>query len=386
MSALSEQRSKGDAMKRRSFDHEILLFQGGGALGAYQAGVYEGLAEAGMTPNWFVGISIGAVNSAILAGNPPDRRVECLREFWDRVSSYAPLTPPAMLDSLRPFLDRLSVWSVATFGIPGFFVPRMPPPLLAAAASPEALSFYDTSPLKKTLEELVDFDLVNRGDARLSLGAVNVRTGASVYFDNRHTRIEPEHVLASGALPPGFPAVRIDGEEYWDGGLVSNTPLNYVWDQKPLNTALIIQVNLFPGEGELPRDLDQVMERAKDIQFCSKQRFNTEHVRVLGELRGAMGRVLAKLPPELQDDPDVQLIAPHCDAREWTIAYLTNSHRPHAGQMKDAEFSRATVNERWSEGLADIRRSIANFEWTQPTIDVPGVRVYNLPPATPAGK
>ena len=373
-------------MKRRSFDHEILLFQGGGALGAYQAGVYEGLAEAGMTPNWFVGISIGAVNSAILAGNPPERRVERLREFWDRVSSYAPLTPPALLDSLRPFLDRLSVWSVATFGISGFFVPRVPSPLLAPSASPEALSFYDTSPLKKTLEELVDFDLIHRGNARLSLGAVNVRTGESVYFDNRHTRIEPEHVLASGALPPGFPAVKIDGEEYWDGGLVSNTPLNYVWDEKPLTTALIVQVNLFPGEGELPVDLDQVMERAKDIQFCSKQRFTTEHVRVLGELRAAISRVLAKLPPELQNDPDVQLIAPHCDAREWTIAYLTNSHRPHGGQMKDAEFSRATVNERWSEGLDDIRRSIANIEWTQPTLDVPGIRVYNLPPATPAGK
>jgi len=373
-------------MKRRSFDHEILLFQGGGALGAYQAGVYEGLAEAGMNPNWFVGISIGAVNSAILAGNPPERRVERLREFWDRVSAYAPLTPPAMFDSMRPFLDRLSVWSVATFGIPGFFVPHIPPPLLSPPASPGALSFYDTSPLKTTLEELVDFDLLNRGDARLSLGAVNVRTGASVYFDNRYKRIEPEHVLASGALPPGFPAVKIDGEDYWDGGLVSNSPLHYVWDEKPLTTALIVQVNLFPGEGELPRDLDEVMERAKDIQFCSKQRFNTEHFRVLGQLRAAISRVLAKLPPELQADPDVQLIAPHCDAREWTIAYLTNSHRPHAGQMKDAEFSRATVNEHWAEGLEDIRRSIANFEWTQPTIDVPGVRVYNLPPATPAGK
>ena len=287
---------------------------------------------------------------------------------------------------MRPFLDRLSVWSVATFGIPGFFVPRVPPPFLAPAASPETLSFYDTAPLKQTLEELVDFDLINQGKSRLSLGAVNVRTGASVYFDNRNTRIVPEHVLASGALPPGFPAVKIDGEEYWDGGLVSNTPLNYVWDQKPLTTALIVQVNLFPGEGESPRDLDQVMERAKDIQFCSKQRFNTEHVRTLGEIRAGLGNLLAKLPPEFQNDPDVQLITEHCDDREWTIAYLTNSHRPHAGQMKDAEFSRATVNERWTEGLADIRRSIANFEWTRPTVDAPGIRVYNLPPTTPVGK
>ncbi len=373
-------------MKRRSFDHEIMLCQGGGALGAYQAGIYEGLAEGGMTPNWFVGISIGAVNSAILAGNPPERRVQRLREFWDRVSAYAPVTPPAMLDPFRPFFDRLSVWSVATFGIPGFFVPRMPPPLLAPTSSPNSLSFYDTSPLKQTLEELVDFDLINRGDVRLSLGSVNVRTADSVYFDNRKTHIKPEHVLASGALPPGFPAVEIDGEEYWDGGLVSNTPLHYVWDEKPLTTALIIQVNLFPGHGELPRDLDQVMERAKDIQFASKQRFNTAHVERLAETHAAMGRLLAKLPPEFQDDPDVKAMAPMCDNREWTIAYLTNSHRSHAGQMKDAEFSRATVNDRWSEGLEDIRRSIANFEWTQPTMDAPGVRVYSLPPTTPKGK
>ncbi len=373
-------------MKRRSFDHEILLFQGGGALGAYQAGVYEGLAEGGMTPNWYVGISIGAVNSAILAGNPPERRVERLRAFWDRVSAYAPMTPPAIFDAVRPFLDRLSVWSVATFGIPGFFVPRVPPPLLSPCSSPGSLSFYDTAPLQATLEELVDFDLINQRTTRLSLGAVNVRTGRSVYFDNQRTRIEAKHVLASGALPPGFPAVEIDGEQYWDGGLVSNTPLNYVWDEKPLNTALIIQVNLFPGEGELPGGLDEVMERAKDIQFCSKQRFNTEHVRRLGELHAAIGRVLAKLPAEFQNDPDVQLIAPHCDDREWTIAYLTNSHESGAGQMKDAEFSRASVNERWAAGLEDIRRSIVNFDSAVPMVDVPGIHVYNLPPKTPVGK
>ena len=244
-----------------------------------------------------------------------------------------------MLEPLRPILDQLSVWSVATFGIPGFFVPRVPPPFMAPAASREASSFYDTAPLKKTLEELVDFDLINEGRTRLSLGAVNVRTAESVYFDNRKTQIEPEHVLASGATAAGIPAVQIDGEDYWDGGLVSNSPLHYVWDEKPLTTALIVQVNLFPGHGEMPHDLSQVMERSKDIQFASKQRFNTEHVRKLGELRAAMGRVLAKLPPDLQNDADVQIIAPHCDNREWTIAYITNSHRSHAGQMKDAEFS-----------------------------------------------
>jgi NTE family protein len=367
---------------KRSFDHEILLFQGGGALGAYHAGVYEGLAEAGMMPTWVVGISIGAVNSAIIVGNPPERRMERLREFWDRVSAYAPLTPPALFDSIRPFLDRMSVMSVAMFGIPGFFVPRLPSPLLAPAASTEALSFYDTAPLKKTLEELVDFDLINTGKTRLSLGAVKVRTGESVYFDTRHTRITPDHVLASGALPPGFPGVEIDGEEYWDGGLVSNTPIHYVWDQKPLTTALIVQVNLFPGKGHLPRTLDEVMERVKDIQFSSKQRRSTESIMAIAELRAAAARLLAKLPPDLQADPDVQQIAPYCDAREWTIAFLTDSYQSSAGQMKDAEFSRATVNERWAGGLEDIRRSLATGELTQPSVTASGIRFYDLPPAT----
>ena len=376
---LENQRS----IKRNQYDHEVLLLQGGGALGSYHAGVYEGLAEAGMMPTWVVGISIGAINSAIIAGNPPERRIERLREFWDRVSAYAPLTPSPVLDPIRPLLDRLSVLSVATCGIPGFFVPRLPSPLLALAASPNAPSFYDTSPLEQTLEELVDFDLLNSGKTRLSLGAVNVRTGESVYFDTRDTRITPKHVMASGALPPAFPGVEIDGEEYWDGGLVSNTPITYVWDQKPLTTALLVQVNLFPNKGEQPQDMVQVLERIKDIQYSSKQRFSTEHLREIGELRAAIGRLLTKLPPHLKDDPDVRRIGMHCDAREWTIAFLTDTYRSGVGNWKDAEFSRATVIERWAGGVEAIRRSLANREWTSPSAEIPGVRVYNLPPVTP---
>src|SRR5262249_48742801 len=203
---------KGDAMmKRRTYDHEILLLQGGGALGAYHCGIYEGLAEVGVTPNWFVGISIGAVNSAILAGNPPERRLERLRTFWDRASAFSMFEPPAWLEPMRPMLGKLNLATVATWGIPGLLQPRPDPTDLATSGTPEALSYYDTSPLRSTLEELVDFDLINRGDVRLSLGAVNVRTAESVYFDNRHTRLTPDHVLASGALPPGFPAIQIDG-------------------------------------------------------------------------------------------------------------------------------------------------------------------------------
>ena len=371
----------GEAMKkRRTFDHEILLLQGGGALGAYQAGVYEGLAEADVTPTWMVGISIGAVNSAIIAGNPPERRIERLRTFWDRVSTFAAFEPPAWLESMRPMLGRMSIATVATFGIPGFFKPRGFMAHFAQSGSPEALSYYDTTPLKETLEELVDFDLINRKAMRLSLGAVNVRTGESVYFDNHKTRIGPEHVMASGALPPGFPSVLIDSQHYWDGEIVSNSPLTYVWDEKPLTTALIMQVNLFNAQGELPRNIDEAMERVKDIQFSSKQRLNNQRVRELGELRTALGRLLDKLPANLKADPDAQRLVPLCDHREWTIAHINNRRPSHAGQGKDAEFSRSTVNAGWAAGLEDMRISAANLEWMQPTELGPGIHLYFLPP------
>jgi NTE family protein len=347
--------------------------------------VYEGLAEAGVTPNWFVGISIGAVNSAILAGNPPNRRLERLQTFWDRASAFSTFEPPAWLDPLRPMLGKLNFATVAAWGIPGFFKPRALPPELATSGSPEALSYYDTSPLRSTLEELVDFDLINRGEVRLSLGAVNVRTAESVYFDNRKIPITPDHVLASGALPPGFPAIKIDGEYYYDGGIVSNSPLTYVWDEKPLTTALILQVNLFNAHGALPRTLDQAMERVKDIQFSSKQRLNTQRVRELQEMRAALKRLLAKLPPDLKADPDAQKLIPLCDNRDWTIAHINNRRPAQGGQTKDAEFSRSAVNERWAAGLEDVRFSAASLDWMQPLEAGPGIRIYHLPPVAPVG-
>jgi NTE family protein len=366
-------------VEKSAFDHEILLLQGGGALGAYQAGVYEGLAAVGRAPTWLVGVSIGAVNSALIAGNPPDRRVERLRSFWDRVSSYAPFIWPVWLDPMRSALNQLSAGTVAIFGTPGFFRPRVPPPFFAQNGGAEATSFFDTTPLKDTLEEMVDFDLINRCDVRVSLGAVNVRTGRSVYFDNQKTRIGPKHVMASGALPPGFPAVEIDGEHYWDGGLVSNSPLNYVWDERPLTTALIMEVDLFKATGELPRNVDQVMERTKDIQYSSKQRVNIEHAKELGELRDALMRLLSKLPSDLQADSDAQKLASICDNRKWTIARLINQRLPNVSQTKDYEFSRATVEDHWAAGLEDVRRSIANREWIKPTEFGQGVRFYDLP-------
>ena len=364
-------------MTNQKFDHEILLLQGGGALGAYHAGVYEGLAEAGHTPTWIAGVSIGAITAALIAGNPPERRVERLRSFWDRISGYSPFALPAWLDPMRSGFNFLSAANVAMFGSPGFFVPRIPPALFANGAEPGAVSIYDTSPLRRTLEELVDFELINSQKVRVSLGAVNVRTGASVYFDSQNMRIGPEHVMASGALPPGFPAIEIDGEYYWDGGIVTNTPLTYVVDQKPLTTALILQVDLFKAMGELPRNLDEVLERHKDIQYASKQRFQTAHAMELAELRGALMRLVDKLPKELKADADVRQLAALCDKRDWTLVRLINARLTHVSSTKDFEFSRATVDEHWFGGLQDIRQIVSNREYIEPTQLGPGMRFYD---------
>ena len=365
-------------MATHTFDHEILLLQGGGALGAYHAGVYQGLADAGREPSWVVGVSIGAITAALIAGNRPEERVERLRAFWHRVSAYAPQPLPAGFEALRPAFNMMSASAVATFGSPGFFVPRMPPPYLAMGGGPAATSFYDTAPLKATLEELVDFDLINARKTRISLGAVNLRTGQSIYFDNHNIRIGAEHVMASGALPPGFPAVEIDGEHYWDGGIVSNSPLTYVWDQKPLTTALMVQVDLFKAQGELPSNLDQVLERHKDIQYSSKQRFTAERTRDLAELRAALMRLMAKLPASMKASADAKRLAAMCDDRQWTLARLINQRLPNVSQTKDYEFSRATVNEHWAAGLEDIRRATIHHDWLTPAALAPGLQVHDI--------
>ena len=361
-------------------DHTVLVLQGGGALGAYQAGVYEGMHEHGFAPDWVTGVSIGAVNAALIAGNPVEARLERLREFWSRVSSGMPIVAPAQLDPVRIALNRLSAATAATFGVPGFFVPRVPPAFLAPDGTPQALSVYDTSPLRETLEELVDFSLINgKHRLRLSIGAVNVHTGNSVYFDNQQQRLGPQHIMASGSLPPGFPPIEIGGDYYWDGGIVSNSPLWYVLDDSPRISALIVQVDLFSARGELPVNLDQVMERAKDIQYSSKTRFNTMRVQELEGFRHALGRLLKKLPEKLHSDPDYKLLQPLADhKRQITIAHLINRRFSTSTNAKDYEFSRATIRQLWEAGLDDVRRTCAHREWEKACELVPGVRVFDL--------
>jgi NTE family protein len=361
-------------------DQTVLVLQGGGALGAYQAGVYEGMAEAGIAPDWVTGVSIGAINGALIAGNPAELRLERLREFWNRVSSGSPPIALAQYDPIRIGLNRLSALTAAAFGVPGFFTPRMPPALFALDRTPQALSVYDTSPLHETLQELIDFDYLNReGRVRLSVGSVNVHTGNSIYFDNGERKLGPEHIMASGSLPPGFPPVIIDGDHYWDGGIVSNSPLSYVLDDSPDITALIVQVDLFSAQGELPGNLDQVLEREKDIRYSSKTRFNTKRVQELESLRHALGRLMKKIPSELHDDPDYKLLQLACEEkRHITIAHLINRRFTHSTNSKDYEFSRTTVRQLWEAGLEDVRRTCAHREWEKAKEVVAGVRVFDL--------
>lgn len=364
------------------YDFTILVLQGGGALGAYQAGIFEGLVEAGLSPNWVTGVSIGGINAALIAGNAPNRRIARLRDFWSVVSSgvlgYLPAKKYPAADPLRRALDRMSATASATFGVSGFYAPRVPPAVLMPAGSVEALSIYDTAPLRSTLEELIDFKLINRREIRLSLGAVNVETGNSTYFDNLQTSIRPKHVLASSALPPAFAPVEIDGQYYWDGGVVSNTPLWYVLDSSPPMKALIVQVDLFSASGERPRNLDQVMERHKDIMYSSKTRFNTTRVRELQQLRNPLHRLLQKLPEDLRLDSDAKALKKLCSGTHIDIVHFINRHCAYSSFSKDYEFSRPTMLQRWQAGLEDVRRSVAHPEWLKRSQLAEGIRTYDL--------
>src|SRR6202007_1839321 len=291
------------AERRLPFECVTLLLQGGGALGAYQGGVYEALAEADIHPDWVAGISIGAINAAIIAGNPPNSRAERLRQFWTHVTSSAPWdwlgNPFADLargDDTRNLLNQMSANLAAACGAAGFFSARAVVPWLQPGGTLGATSFYDTSDLKRTLERLVDFDRLNSGTTRFSAGAVNVRTGNFVYFDTSTHKITPEHVIASGALPPGFPAIEIDGEHYWDGGLVSNTPLQWVIEGKPRRDTLAFQVDLWNARGEFPRNMLEVMTREKEIRYSSRTRAGTDQFKHVQKMRRAVAGLLEQLP------------------------------------------------------------------------------------------
>jgi len=368
---------------RTPFEQTVLLLQGGGALGSYQAGVYQALAEADLHPDWVAGISIGAVNSAIIAGNPPDQRVARLRDFWETVSA-SPLGIPyfksiELKDELnRQFVNQMRAMNILFFGAPNFFVPRMPPPILWPASSPIKASYYDNSPLKATLERLVDFGRINSGQMRFSVGAVDVCTGNFTYFDSTNHQIRAEHIMASGSLPPGFAATEIDGQYYWDGGLISNTPLQWVLDSRPRRDTLAFQVDLWSARGELPKDLIEVEVRQKEIVYSSRNRAATDQYRNMQKLRIAAANLIGKLPPELRDSDDAKLLESETDDKVCNNVHLIYRTMAYEGIAKDFEFSRRTMEEHWKSGYHNARHTLENPEVLELPDRLEGVRTFDL--------
>jgi len=353
------------------------VFQGGGALGAYQAGVYEALAEVGCEPNWISGVSIGAINSAIIAGNTPENRVPRLREFWETISARKASPFALEGDIFRQLRNQMSATLTILQGQPGFFRPRFPSPWLLPAGAPGATSFYDTSPLRYTLLKLVDFDLINSGAKRFSVGAVNVRTGNFIYFDNRETTIAPEHIMASGALPPGFPAVKIEGEYYWDGGVVSNTPLQFLLDQPDHPSALVFQVDLFSARGSLPRDMFDVSERQKDIGYSSRTRYTTDVFRRVQELRSKLFDTLQRIPEQLRSEEDQALIDDYAASGPVNICHLIYQEKTYERESKDYEFSFASMRDHWQSGYEDTVKTLQRKEWLKKPDDI-GIVVHDI--------
>ena len=358
-------------------EQTVLVLQGGGALGAYQAGAFQRLSEGGFDFDWVAGISIGAINAAIICGNPADQSVGRLRAFWERVSSSPAFTPWLWGTRSRSTFVELAAAQVMALGVPGFFTPRSPLAFWPLGAT-QALSVYDTTPLKETLGETVDFDYLNDKGPRISVGAVDIETGNFTYFDSSRMRIDVRHIMASGALPPGFPPVEIDGRFYWDGGLVSNTPLQYVMENVGADPVCIFQVDLFSACGEIPENLADVEQREKDIRFSSRTRLTTDRYRQLHDIHGAAARLAAKLPKALQADPDLAFLCatgPECPV---TLAHLIHRKEGFESNSKDYEFSRVSMTEHWTAGMEDAKRTITHELWKSRQIGKDGLQVFDL--------
>jgi NTE family protein len=361
-----------------------LVLQGGGALGSYQAGVIEGLAARGIEIDWVAGISIGAVNAAIVAGNPPHKRVEMLTAFWDMVTSSLPSFPIYPDDHVREWLHEWSAGYVMMAGVPGFFAPRMASPLFAVPGTAEALSFYDSAPLKETLDSLVDWDLLNNGPVRLSVGAVDVESGNFNYFDTTNTRIDARHIMASGALPPGLPPVEIDGKWWWDGGLVSNTPLTHVLDNQS-EPLLAFQVDLFAAAAERPKTIMDVAAREKEIRFSSRTRQVSDQVMRIRKDREIARKVLAKLPEAMRDDPDVRALTAASAEHPVNLVQLIYRTNAWEGGSRDFEFSARTMREHWNAGREAVNETMVNARLVAANIETGKSAAFDLTvrPPTP---
>jgi NTE family protein len=351
-----------------------LVLQGGGALGAYQVGVYQALHEAGVEPDWVIGTSIGAINGAIIAGNPPERRMARLEEFWAMVRNGRAAGAWGLWPQVA---NAVAHAEVMVNGIPGFFAPNGDAAWgVHVPLGVEKAAFYRTLPLAETLGRLVDFGCVNSGKTRLTLGAVNVRTSEMRYFDSRDKPIDARHVMASGALPPAFPAVRIDGDPYWDGGLYSNTPLEVVLDDKPRRDALIFAANVWHSHGPEPESIWQVLGRQKDIQYASRATSHVMRQQQIHRMRHIIRELAAHIPEARRVDAEVRRMLDYGCA---TVMHLVPLHAPRLegeDHTKDIDFTPAGIDTRRAAGYADTRRALREQPWAHCKDTTDGIVIH----------
>jgi NTE family protein len=334
------------------------MLQGGGAMGAYHIGAYQALAEHNLHPDWIGGISIGAVNAAVIAGNRPQERVGRLTDMWEAISW--PDTPtPLALPPLQVLHNMVSNAEALMIGQPNFFTPRPVSPYLLSQASPLDVSFYDTSPMLLTLKRFADFDLINQRVTRLSLGATNIATGNLEFFDSHKQAIGPQHVLASSSLPPGFPATEVDGKLYWDGACVSNTPLDAIIDEPEHPRMVVFLIDLWDAAGPPPRSMNEVLWRIKQIQYASRTAHHIDAVAAKINLRHAMRLMKMKEVADVAAVPDDPVLI----ARRLDIVHLI--YHPEADQIpnSDAEFSRSSIARRRAAGYRDMQTALAAQPW-----------------------
>ncbi|BCA96535.1 membrane protein [Legionella antarctica] len=369
---------------KKKLTHQVIAcaFQGGGALGAYQVGIVHALDEAGYFPDWFVGTSIGAINAAIAAGNPPQIRVEKMQQFWDTISTPEMFPQAITFDDPvnRKIQHLLSSQRSLFLGQPGFFRPRFPPPELGWHDSADLLSYYDTSPLRSTLERFIDFDRINdsRNSTRLSLGAVEISSGLIEYFDSDEQEIGPEHIMASGALPPGFPAVEIEGKLYWDGGISSNSPATYVLSHRCPKDLLCFAVHLFDSYGLHPTNLDEILQRKKDIEFSSRMAKVIQLYQEIHALKNSIHVLAQHIPEDQKLSPEVkQCISKGKDSNISLVRFLYETDTTELSS-KDYEFSKKSIAERITHGYHDGKKAIKKSPWLESVPQTVGVAVYDM--------
>jgi NTE family protein len=360
------------------YDMVGLVLQGGGALGSYQGGVFEALSEAGIQPYWVSGVSIGAINAAIISGNKPENQVTKLKEFWDMITSHGYASHLTPFNSLRTLHNMASAWSTMLHGIPGFFKPWPINPWFQIPGKEGASSFYDTMELYEHLNEVVDWDILNNKQHRMSVGAVNVETGNRKYFDTNHERIGPEHVMASGALPPAFPSVMINGQHYWDGGIVSNTPLQYLLEQQKLHDSLVFQVDLFNARGKIPTSIPEVQARHKDIMYSSRTRNTTDRYKGKKDLEIKLRNALERIDPKRRTTEEKALLEELKQTPQINLLHLIYHHKEYESDNKDYEFSKLTMQEHWAAGLEDTRRTLAHDDWFVKPTEQLGVTAHDV--------